>query len=152
MNAGGKKPSWKRVRRDSSRSNGFVPALVLKTTKTKDASRITKPKNAFQTISIHPQYLVEEQAVPKCIHSRSESFLSSSSSVWDTDCLVAADPKTTKEPSVLVKSARNELDTESDRTDDLLNYDPYSELDFSSTHSSSSDDTLVNYRTGEVAF
>ena len=143
FDAGGKKSCWKRVRRDSSKSNGYVPALVLKTTKTRDASRIVKPKHAFQTISIHPQHLVENQNPPKYIHGRSESFLSSSSSVWDTDCLVAADPRTTKVPSVLVRSARNELDTESDVTDDLVQCDPYSGWDLSSANDSSSDDTLI---------
>ena len=148
-NTGSKKPCWSRVRRDSSRSNSLVPALVLKTTKTKDACRIVKPRNALQTFSIHPQHFVEEKSAPKYAHSRSESFLSSSSSVWDTDCLVAADPRTTKVPSVLVKSARNELDSESDQTDDLLDCDPYSGLDLSSTNdSSSSDDTLVSETTG----
>ena len=81
-----------------------------------------------------------EASSPIFKHKRSESFLSSSSSVWDTDCLVAADPRSTKIPSVLLHSARNEMDFESDETDDLLRCDPLQGFDSSST-----DDTLTPF-------
>ncbi|XP_078489336.1 uncharacterized protein LOC144746207 [Ciona intestinalis] len=60
------------------------------------------------------------------IHSRSTSLLSSSSSVWDTDCLVAADAVSCTVPPVLAHHARGRPeDDSSEVTDDLLTRDPF---------------------------
>ena len=144
--------SEKKPRSRKDRENGGLQSgVLLKTSKNKETCRILKPKNSFKMTSMFPQSLTEDKIL-KCCHSRSESFLSTSSSVWDTDCLIAADPKTTKVPSVLIRSARNELDSESDQTDELLQWDPYKGVDLSFSDSNSSDDTLFIPKSGKSIY
>ena len=124
------------MRKAAVQSNSQQQVTVIPVSK-KYENRVTKPRNLFHTTSVFPKQLTEDCCAPQLLHLKSESYLSTSSSVWDTDCLVAADPKTAKIPSVLVKSARNELNCESDQTEDLLTCDPYFGLDLPSRNSKS---------------
>ena len=138
----------KRAQSSSTKSRKQYTESKQLAVRRNSSSRITKLK--YQTASLFPPTVVgfyNPSHRPSLSHSRQTSLLSNTSSVWDTDCLVAADSFTGKLPPALSRFARGIED--SDLTDDLINRDPFTGLqievsDTDTTLTQSSDSTVKN--------